>query len=492
MQTFDTSQLFFILPELILLSGVSFILILNLFLNKSSQLLGYYLSQALLIITIIASFYLVGEDVKIFSNSFVVDNLATTLKIVMLIFSLILMQYTKEYLIKKDLFKNEYFSLILLSIFGMMIMASGSNLITLYLGLEIMSLTLYSLIAMANTRILAIEASLKYFILGAIASGILLYGMSLLYGITGSLDIATISANVVDANPLIVNFSIVFIVIGIAFKFGAVPFHMWVPDVYQGSNMATTMFLSSIPKIATAIMFIRILVEGLGSSVEYWSSIVLFLGVFSVAVGTLVALVQTNIKRLLAYSTIAHIGFILVAFSIGSKDGYSAAIYYTIIYVFTTIAAFGILIALGQNKSHNSNIINKAGTTETTDTTMISSFSGISKTNPMLAFLMLIVMLSMAGVPPIIGFYAKLAVLLEVVNSGQFAVAGVLMVLAVIGAYYYLKIIKVMYFDDNKNDQRGVVKNSFLMNLFLLLNVFALVVLGIFPDYFTDLIYQLF
>jgi NADH-quinone oxidoreductase subunit N len=470
MYIFDIKNLFFIMPEIILLSGASIILVLNLFLNKKS-LAGYGLSQLLLIITLIATFSLIGIDTKAFDGSIKIDDIAIYSKIFILVFSIAVFQYTKEYLVKMDEFKNEYFSLMLFSILGMMIMSSSSNLISMYLGLEIMSLTLYSLIAMANTRVLAIEAALKYFILGAIASGILLYGMSLLYGATGSLDIATIAHNSADANPLLINFAIVFLLIGIAFKFGAVPFHMWVPDVYQGAILSSTMFLSSVPKIATSLMFVRVITEALDGSSDYWGEIVMFLGVFSVIVGTVIALIQTNIKRLLAYSTIAHIGFILVAFSLGTTSGYSSAIYYMVIYAITTIAAFGILIAISSKDYEIDGL---------------SSLSGLFKDHPIMAFAMLIVMFSMAGIPPMIGFYAKLSILQEVMASSHILIATILVIFAVIGAYYYLRIIKFMFFDKPQTDIK--IHNSFITNLFLAVNVLALLFVGLFPDYLTTII----
>jgi NADH-quinone oxidoreductase subunit N len=473
MYTFDTKDLFFILPEIILLTGASLILIINLFVG-AKNILGYVLSQLLLIATLIATIYLVGSDTQIFDNSFTVDNIATYSKIFILILSIIIFQYSKEFLVKTDSFKHEYFSLMLFSILGMMIMVSGSHLITLYLGLEIMSLALYSLIALANTRILAIEAALKYFILGAIASGILLYGMSLLYGVTGSLDIHHIANNVDSANPLLVNFAIIFLIIGIAFKFGAVPFHMWVPDVYQGSNLNSAMFLSSIPKIATGLMFIRIITEALSSYSVYWGDVVMFVGVFSVVVGSVIALIQTDIKRLLAYSAIANIGFALTAFSLGDNDAYLAAMYYIIIYALTTIAAFGVLIAI----SNKGKEISK-----------VEELSGLFKDHPFMAILMLIVLFSMAGVPPMVGFYAKLAVLQAVVAHTHIAIATTLVIFAVVGAYYYLRILKFIFFDAVV--EKRTIHNTFITNAILLVNILALLVLGLFPEYLTQIIWSL-
>ena len=323
---FNVAELIFAMPELFLLSAISVILLFDLFVSQRLKQLTYYLSQLALLITGFLAFNLIGESATIFSGTFVLDSLGSTFKVFILGFAIIALVYTRHYLKAHDLLRNEYFVLALMSILGMMVMVSGHSLLTLYLGLEIMSLSLYALIATARDRASAIEAALKYFVLGAIASGLLLYGMSMIYGISGSLDIAQISSfasasTLGSQQTLILNFGLVFLVIGVAFKLGAVPFHMWVPDVYQGSPTSVTMFLSTVPKIAAIALLIRLLIDGLGDLQHYWADLFMILAVLSIAVGSLVALTQSNIKRMLAYSTISHIGFVLLGFVTGVVDG---------------------------------------------------------------------------------------------------------------------------------------------------------------------------
>jgi NADH-quinone oxidoreductase subunit N len=435
---FNVSELIFILPELFLLSAISFILLFDLFVSEKYKKYSYHLSQLALIITGFLAFNLIGESATIFSGTFVLDNLGSTFKVFVLGFSVIALVYSRQYLIVHELLRNEYFILALMSILGMMVMISGHSLLTLYLGLEIMSLSLYALIATARDRAFAIEAALKYFVLGAIASGLLLYGMSMIYGITGGLDIAQISnfassSTLESQETLILNFGLVFLVIGVAFKLGAVPFHMWVPDVYQGSPTSVTMFLSTVPKIAAIALLIRLLIDGLGDLQHYWSDLLMIIAVLSIALGSLVALMQSNIKRMLAYSTISHIGFVLLGFVTGVVEGYGAAVFYVLVYILMSLAAFGSIIVLNKNGF---------------EADQISDYQGVSKHSPWFALIILVVMLSMAGVPPFIGFYSKLFILQQVIAEGYVILAVIAVVFAVISAYYYLQIIKTMYFDD--------------------------------------------
>jgi NADH-quinone oxidoreductase subunit N len=362
----------------------------------------------------------------------------------------------------------------------MMVMVSAHSMLTIYLGLEIMSLSLYTLIAIARDRAVAVEAALKYFVLGAIASGLLLYGMSMIYGITGSLDIGQIAAFATSANlnseqVLILNFGLVFLVIGIAFKFGAVPFHMWVPDVYQGAPTSVTMFLSTVPKIAATAMLVRLLIDGLGGLQAYWADLFMILAILSIGLGSLVALMQTNIKRLLAYSTISHIGFILLGFITGVVEGYGAAVFYVLAYVLMSLTAFGTII-----------VLNKQGF----EADQIVDFRGLSKHSPWFALIMLFVMLSMAGVPPFIGFYSKLFILQQVISAGYIYLAVAAVVFAVISAYYYLQIIKTMYFDDSEKEV--TVTAPMDMRIILSINGALILVLGLMPSYWMELAISLF
>ncbi len=477
---FNAAELIFAMPELFLLSAISLILLFDLFVSQRLKQLTYYLSQLALLITGFLAFNLIGESATIFSGTFVLDSLGSTFKVCILGFAIIALGYTRHYLKAHDLLRNEYFVLALMSILGMMVMVAGHSLLTLYLGLEIMSLSLYALIATARDRASAIEAALKYFVLGAIASGLLLYGMSMIYGISGSLDIAQISSfsgasTLGSQQTLILNFGLVFLVIGVAFKLGAVPFHMWVPDVYQGSPTSVTMFLSTVPKIAAIALLIRLLIDGLGELQHYWADLFMILAVLSIAIGSLVALTQTNIKRMLAYSTISHIGFVLLGFVTGVVDGYGAAVFYVLAYILMSLAAFGSII-----------VLNRKGF----EADQISDFQGLSKHSPWFALIMLVVMLSMAGVPPFIGFYSKLFILQQVIAEGYVVIAITAVIFAVISAYYYLQIIKTMYFDDV--DKEIVISAPLDMKVVLSINGILILVVGLMPSFWMELSVSLF
>ena len=477
---FNVAELLFALPELFLLFAISLILLFDLFVSQRLKQFTYYLTQLALLITGFLAFDLIGENATIFSGTFVLDSLGSTFKVFILGFAIIALVYTRHYLKAHELLRNEYFILAMMSILGMMVMVSGHSLLTLYLGLEIMSLSLYALIATARDRASAIEAALKYFVLGAIASGLLLYGMSMIYGISGSLDISQISSfasasTLGSQQTLILNFGLVFLVIGIAFKLGAVPFHMWVPDVYQGSPTSVTMFLSTVPKIAAIALLIRLLIDGLGELQHYWADLFMILAVLSIAIGSLVALTQTNIKRMLAYSTISHIGFVLLGFVTGVVDGYGAAVFYVLAYILMSLAAFGSII-----------VLNRKGF----EADQISDFQGLSKHSPWFALIMLVVMLSMAGVPPFIGFYSKLFILQQVVAEGYVILAITAVIFAVISAYYYLQIIKTMYFDDV--DKEILVSAPLDMKVVLSINGILILVVGLMPSFWMELSVSLF
>ena len=477
---FNASELIFVLPELFLLSAISIILLFDLFASERLKSLTYYLTQLALIITGWLAFDLIGESATIFSGTFVLDTMGSTFKVFIMGFAIIALVYTRHYLKAHELLRNEYFILALMSILGMMVMVSGHSLLTLYMGLEIMSLSLYALIASARDRAVAIEAALKYFVLGAIASGLLLYGMSMIYGITGSLDIAQISnfaraSTLASQQTLILNFGLVFLVIGVAFKLGAVPFHMWVPDVYQGSPTSVTMFLSTVPKIAAIALLIRLLIDGLGDLQHYWSDLLMIIAVLSIALGSLVALMQSNIKRMLAYSTISHIGFVLLGFVTGVVEGYGAAVFYVLVYILMSLAAFGSIIVLNKNGF---------------EADQISDYQGLSKHSPWFALIILVVMLSMAGVPPFIGFYSKLFILQQVIAEGYVILAIIAVVFAVISAYYYLQIIKTMYFDDA--DKEITVSAPLDMRVVLSINGILILLVGLMPSFWMSLSVSLF
>lgn len=478
---FDVASLWTVLPEIFLLSAIVVILLLDLFLTKGFRQVTYYLTMLSLSIAAILAFNLIGQpEVVIFSGAFVLDDFASILKVFMLIATMIVLVYSRHYLRQHELFHGMYFVLVLLAVLGMMVMVSGGSLLSLYLGLEILSLSLYTLIAIARERALAIEAALKYFVLGAIASGLLLYGMSMIYGISASIDIINIAtfaatADLSGREILVLNFGLVFLVIGIAFKLGAVPFHMWVPDVYQGAPTSVTLFLSTVPKIAAVALLVRLLIDGLGAMQAYWADLFMILAILSIAIGSVVALLQTNIKRLLAYSTISHIGFILLGFMTGVITGYAAAVFYVLAYVLMSLAAFGVII-----------LLNKKGF----EAELISDYKGLSKHSPWFALMMLIVMLSMAGVPPFIGFYAKFFILQQVILTEHLIIAIIAVIFAVISSYYYLQIIKFMYFD--KPDNKITIVAPMDTQLVLSLNTIAILAVGLFPDFWLKLAISLF
>jgi len=369
-----------------------------------------------------------------FNNMFVDDLMSDMLKLLTYLAVAMMLMYSRQYLTVRGLFSGEFMALVMFALLGMMVMISASHFLTLYLGLELLSLSLYAMVALQRDSAIATEAAMKYFILGALASGLLLYGMSMLYGATGSLELSAISDAIESggSNQTLLVFGLVFIVSGLAFKLGAVPFHMWVPDVYHGAPTAMTMLIGTAPKLAAFAFASRILVEGMQPLVEHWSGMLIILAIASMAIGNITAIAQTNLKRMLAYSTIAHMGFMLLGFLSGSIEGYGSAMFYAVIYVLMSLGAFGMIMLLSR---------------EGFEADTLDDFKGLSQRSPWLAFLMLLLMFSMAGVPPTVGFYAKFSVLNSVVQAGHIWLAITAVIFSLIGAFYYLRIVKLMYFD---------------------------------------------
>lgn len=464
-------------PEIVLLTLTSFLLIADTMWSKRYEFATYYATQAILLIVgylILTSF--TTEQVITFSGSFVRDAFADVLKLFIILVSIGIFLFSKEYLLQKKFYRGEYFTLGLFGILGMFVMVSSYNLITMYLGLEIMSLAMYAMIAMRRDNQFALESAMKYFVLGALATGMLLYGFSMVYGATGTVQFDEMAQMIASGkvDDVVLSFGVVFVVIGLAFKLGAVPFHMWVPDVYHGSPTAVTLYLSTAPKIAGFAMLYRILVEGLPGLVEDWRTLLIMLSILSLIIGSLVAIVQDNLKRLLAYSGIGHVGFLLLGVIAANPDGYSAAMFYIIVYAVTGVAGFGMIVALARTGN---------------EFDRIDDFKGMNKRNPWLALMMLFVMFSMAGVPPFIGFYAKILVLEEVVQAGFTWLAIIAVVTAVISAFYYLKVVKVMYFDEPEDDYR-IEPVSSTLNLGVSLVAIALLVVGILPSQLITLCYS--
>ncbi len=453
------------MPEIFLLTMVCAILIIDLFVKDDSRGATYVLSLIALIATAFLSFSNYSDQsISTFSGSFILDPMATILKISICVIVLSVFIYAKDYLKDRNIYKGEYFILGLFGVLGMMVMVSAGNFLTVYLGLELLSLSMYAMIAMQRDSIMASEAAMKYFVLGAIASGMLLYGMSMVYGVTGSLDLATINKAVAGADRVVMSFGLVFIILGIAFKLGAVPFHMWMPDVYHGSPTSVTLYIASAPKIAAFAMMYRLLVDGLSDMHADWQMILIILSVLSMVLGNIIAIAQTNLKRMFAYSTISHVGFIIMGVLAGTQAGYGAAMFYAISYAIMSVAGFGMIV-----------LLSRAGF-EAED---IDDFKGLNQKSPWFAFIMMAIMFSMAGVPPFLGFWAKVLVLQEAINSGLLWLAIVGIVASIIGAFYYLRVLKVIYFD--KPLDATPLQASMDMRLTLSVNGLAILAIGLYP-----------
>lgn len=445
--------------------------------NKKTGL--YWLSQLTLIIAFIITLFqwhgLINNSnspmsVITFNQQFISDPLACLLKLALYLFAFLSFCYGRAYNNQSKISVTEYHLLGLLSLLGGMVLVSAHTLLTLYLGLELLSLPLYALVALSRRRQEGSEAAMKYFIMGAIASGLLLYGMSLIYGMTGSIDLSVISninAQTPNLDIPVLLAGLVLVIVGVLFKLGAVPFHMWVPDVYEGSPISVTIFLATVPKIAAFGMLCRLVLEGFFNWGHHWSEIFMILGVLSVLIGNLIALTQTNIKRLLAYSAIANIGFVLIALSLNNALGAQSALLYLLIYGFTTAGAFGILL-----------LMSKGGL----DAQTIQDFKGLNKRHSWIAFIFTLLLLSMAGIPPLVGFDAKFFIIFNLINLGHQGLAIFLLIMSVAGSYYYLKIIKAMYFEEPSESAGPIVKSALSFFSILSLNSLLVLILGIFPS----------
>jgi NADH-quinone oxidoreductase subunit N len=460
------SEILLLTPEILMLTLASFILVIDTFSNDPLRRVTYYLSQLALVLTAASVIMFCPEQTAFaFDNSFISDGMSVVLKLFVFVICFFAFLYAHEYLKEHCWMQGEYFVLGLFAILGMMVLISAHSLLTVYLGLELLSLSLYAMVAMHRKSTAASEAAMKYFVLGALASGMLLYGMSMVYGVTGTLELGNISATIGnDTNNTLLVFGLVFILVGIAFKLGAVPFHMWVPDVYQGAPTCVTLFIASAPKLAAFAMAMRLLVDGLHSLIGDWQGMLIILSLLSMAIGNIIAISQTNIKRMLAYSTIAHIGYLLLGILSGTASGYAGSMFYIITYALMSMGAFAMVILLGRKDF---------------EADELDHFKGLSDRSPWFAFIMLILMFSMAGVPPFLGFWGKWFVLKELVDAGFVWLAAAAVFFSIIGAYYYVRVIKLMYFD--KADSMTAIKASKQMRLALSINGLALLVLGLMP-----------
>lgn len=454
-----------LLPELVLVGAAFALLLLDLFIGERQRVLVHVLSIVALIVVAGMLALDVGGQGTVLNGMFIRDDMADVLKWVTCVVSAFALVYTWTFLRERGIYKAEITVLMLFSVAGMMLLISAGNLVMVYIGLEMLALCSYALVAADRDNPLASEAAMKYFVLGSLASGLLLYGMSLIYGATGSLDLAAIHG-AASATPLLLT-GMVFLVAGIAFKFGAAPFHMWLPDVYHGSPTPITLFIGAAPKLAAFAMAYRLLEGGLGPLDEQWRALLSGLAAFSLAVGNLIALAQTNLKRMLAYSTISHVGFLLMGLAGGGAVGYAAGMFYAISYAVMAAAAFGIIVVLSRRGF---------------EADRIEDFKGLNARSPWMAGLVLCVMASLAGVPPFLGFWSKLAVLRAAWEGGQIWLVIVGIVFAVIGAFYYLRVIRAMYFDEPESpDGREPMAqhDDLALRVVFAINALSLLVLGL-------------
>jgi NADH-quinone oxidoreductase subunit N len=454
-------------PEFFLVAAACVLLLADAFMKPAERPYLHWLSIGVLAVTIylVLAFQPAGP-VTAFHGMFILDGVSEILKVFSLLCTILVFIYGRPYLNDRKLLVGEFYTLMIFAVIGVMLLVSAGNLIMIYLGLELLTLSSYALVALNRDSKLSSEAAIKYFVLGALSSGMLLYGMSMVYGATGTLDLVQLHAAIPQsAMPHLLVFGLIFMIIGVAFKLGAAPFHMWIPDVYQGAPTPVTAFVGSASKLAAFGMAFRLLATGMSDLSQHWQLMLAALAVLSLAIGNVVAIVQTNIKRLLAYSTISHMGYLLLGLVNAGPEGYSAAMFYAVSYALMSTAAFGVILALS-----------RAGF----ECEEIEDFKGLNQRAPWMAFLMMLCMFSLAGVPPMFGFFAKLLVLQAAIHAGMMWLAIVGAVFAIIGLYYYLYVVKVMYFDKPVAGIEVRLQTDFTLRVALSLNALVLLALGLY------------
>jgi NADH-quinone oxidoreductase subunit N len=464
---FDVAQFLPILPEIAIFLTACAVLVVDLFLKEQDKGVNHALS----LIGILAAIGLAGlvgggASELVFSGNVVRDGLSDALKVFVLLVSLLALVYARPWLADRGMLAGEFYALTLFAVLGMLVMIAANTFLMLYIGLELLALCLYALVAFDRDSQAGSEAAMKYFVLGALGSGMLLYGISMIYGATGSIVLGDVARSVAEQgveNTILV-FGIAFLVVGLGFKFGAVPFHMWVPDIYQGAPTPVTLFLGSAPKIAAFAMAVRLLVDGMQPLHPHWQGMLVVLAVLSMGLGNLVAIAQTNIKRMLAYSTISHVGFIFLGLLAGTSQGYASAMFYAVVYALMAAGAFGILTILSRQGFDASNL---------------DDLKGLNDRDPWYAAMMAILMFSMAGVPPTVGFMAKLLVLEAVVRVDLLWLALVAVAFSIVGAFYYLRVVKLIYFDAPEGDAPIVTSGG--VRVAMTVNGMAVLLLGLFP-----------
>jgi NADH-quinone oxidoreductase subunit N len=464
-----------ILPEIVVLCGASAILIIDAFLPATRRHISFWLTQLVLLGAAVAAYATMPRAPSATLSGMVVDDvLSDTLQFMACVSVSLTLFYSRTYCAARGLFRGETFVLTLFALLGMMVMIAAGSYVTLYLGLELLALSLYAMVAMYRTSNAASEAAMKYFVLGALASGMTLYGMSMVYGATGSLDIGQVATALAGGtgNRTILLFGLVFLVSGVAFKLGAVPYHMWVPDVYDGAPTAVTLLIGTAPKLAAYAFMLRLLGVSLGSLWFDWQGMLMILALLSMILGNVIAIAQTNIKRMLAYSAIANMGFMLMGFLAANPMGYSAAMFYVVAYVLTSLASFGMIMLLSRDGF---------------EADKLDDFRGLNQRSPWWAFVMLVVMFSLAGIPPTVGFYAKFTVIQAAVDAGFVWLAVVAVMSSLVGAFYYLRLVKLMYFDaPAEPDAMPIVARGDARAL-LSVNGLALLFFGMLPQPLLEL-----
>jgi len=459
----------YIFPELFLSFSIMTLLMIGVFLKKSYKLINI-LTITSLIFTTALVLNQQDETIKIFNNSYIVDNLSNLMKVITLLFCIFVLFSSREYVKINNIDKIEYPILILTSVLGMILMISSYDLIVFYLGLELQSLSLYILASFKRENERSTEAGLKYFVLSALATGLLLYGSSLIYGFTGSTNFEIISKNL-DSNNIGAVFGIVFIIIGLAFKVSAVPFHMWTPDVYEGAPTSVTSFFALIPKIAAITVFIRFMYVPFLNVIDQWQTIIVFISIASMILGATAAIGQKNIKRLMAYSSIGHMGYALAGLATGTNSGIQSTIIYLIIYLTMNLGAFGCIFMLKRENIFYENI---------------NDLSGLSKNHPLLALSFLIILFSLAGIPPLAGFFAKFYIFMSVIETKMYTLAIIGLLTTVISAFYYLRIVKIIYFDKPKKPFE--INYDWGLKISLILSSILVLIYFIYPSVLLDLI----
>ena len=460
-----------VFPEIFLSLSIMFLLILGVFVKESSKLVQNISLIVLLITAVITFNETLGiKEILLFNNSVIIDYLSSFMKIVTLLAAFLVLIISSNYLKTFKIFKIEYPILILSSVLGMMVMISSNDLIVFYMGLELQSLALYVLATFNRDQLKSSEAGLKYFVLSALSSGLLLYGCSLIYGFTGSTNFNLI-ANQLNSNEYALTFGIVFILVGLAFKISAVPFHMWAPDVYEGSPTTVTLFFTMVPKIAALTVFIRFLYVPFLNLIDQWQMILIFLSISSMLFGAIAAIGQTNIKRLIAYSSIGHVGYVLAGLATGSNEGIQSSIIYITIYILMNLGFFSCLLMMKRNNEYYENIYD---------------LSGLSKNHPLLSLSLLLILFSLAGIPPLAGFFAKFYIFKSVLEQSMYFLAIVGLLSTVIAAFYYLRIIKIIYFDKEK--EQFDRDHSLWLKFSLSVSTILILIYFIFPSQLIELV----